>query len=135
MPVHLGRRQPEEPLPEISGFYYRLLDCLDNPVFHEGQWRLLEPRPVGDDVQGCQDHLVYQWTLDEQMRLIAVNYSDQATQCSIPMPDLEPGVHTWLLDDLMNDVQYQRSGADLRESGLFVDLPAFGYHLFEISRL
>jgi hypothetical protein len=32
----------------------------------------------------------------------------------------------------MSDVRYERSGDDLAAAGLFVDMPPWGYHLFEM---
>jgi hypothetical protein len=36
-----------------------------------------------------------------------------------------------LLQDAFTDLRYSRPGNDLIASGLFIDLPAWGYHLFK----
>jgi hypothetical protein len=35
----------------------------------------------------------------------------------------------------MSSAAYDRSGADLLTRGLYLDLPEWGYHVFEMSRL
>ena len=37
------------------------------------------------------------------------------------------------LADLMNGARYERAGVDLATSGLYVDLPPWGYHVFEVE--
>jgi hypothetical protein len=37
------------------------------------------------------------------------------------------------LKDLMGGAQYDRAGSDLASAGLYVDLPAWGYHVFEVE--
>ena len=37
-------------------------------------------------------------------------------------------------DDLLADIAYDRPGDDLLVRGLYVDLPAYGYHLFRVTR-
>jgi hypothetical protein len=37
--------------------------------------------------------------------------------------------------DLLSSDYYDRSGDDLRSRGLFVDIPAWGYHAFDVQWL
>jgi hypothetical protein len=37
------------------------------------------------------------------------------------------------LADLMSDVRYERSGDELSAAGLYVDMPPWAYHLFEVT--
>jgi len=37
----------------------------------------------------------------------------------------------WLLRDLLSPHAYERDGDELSRHGLYVDLPAWGYHVFE----
>jgi hypothetical protein len=39
-----------------------------------------------------------------------------------------------VLRDLLGPAQYEREGADLAERGLYLDLPEWGYHVFEVLR-
>jgi hypothetical protein len=36
------------------------------------------------------------------------------------------------LIDLLSDARYERDGCDLRARGLYLDLPAWGRHVFEV---
>jgi hypothetical protein len=44
---------------------------------------------------------------------------------SVPDRDVE-------LEDLLSAARYRRDGREVMESGLFVDLPPWGYHFFKI---
>ena len=132
IPVHLGRRQAEEPVEELESFYRLLLDTLRHAVFHEGQWQLLEPRPERAD-ESNHDHVIaHQWTHDDTSRVVIVNLSDQPAELRLPLK--MPGLvgRDWLLRDLLNKVDYIRAGDEISGMGLSVRLPAYGFHLFEV---
>jgi hypothetical protein len=38
----------------------------------------------------------------------------------------------WRLYDVLNDVSYNRRGDEMISTGLYVDLPGYGYHLLEV---
>jgi hypothetical protein len=48
-------------------------------------------------------------------------------------PDL--GGCGWRLTDLLGDAQYDRSGADLVARGLYLDVPPWSHHVFEMTML
>jgi hypothetical protein len=133
IPVHLGRG-PAEPLDgEVAGFYGDLLKCLRDPVFREGDWRLLECRQAWDGNWTWESFVAYSWSGKGGRRLVAVNYSDHASQCyvTIPWTDIEGKV--WRLQDQMGTAVYDRDGRDLASRGLYVDVPAWAYHVFEVK--
>ena len=39
---------------------------------------------------------------------------------------------TWRLVDVLNDATYLRRGDEMVSTGLYIDLPGYGYHLFEV---
>ena len=41
---------------------------------------------------------------------------------------------SWQLHDLLGTAEYQRHGDDLLNPGLYLDMPAVSYHLFDIQR-
>jgi hypothetical protein len=49
----------------------------------------------------------------------------------LPWSDL-PG-RTWRLRDLLGVAVYDRDGTDLASRGLYLDMPAWGYHAFEVQ--
>jgi len=64
---------------------------------------------------------------------MAVNYAANQSQCYVRLPFPELGGHTVLLKDLMGSASYDREGSDLASRGLYLDLPPWGYHLFEVT--
>jgi hypothetical protein len=64
-----------------------------------------------------------------------VNYAPNQSQCYIPLPWSDLGGQMYRLKDLMGAESYERSGDSLLSPGLYLDLPAWGYHLFELPCL
>ncbi len=134
IPVHLGRG-PSEPVDEgISDFYGRLLACLKDPAFRDGSWQLLDCRPAWDGNPTAESYVAFSWTgPGDRRRLVAVSYADHQSQCYVALPwsDLEGKI--WRLRDLLGTAVYDRPGDDLAARGLYLDMPARGYHVFDVA--
>lgn len=127
-------RAPEEPTDQnLEQFYDRLLAVLRQPVVRDGQWQLLDCTSAWDGNRTSDCFVAYSWTgKDGGRRLVAVNYSDHQSQCyvAIPWTDLEG--HVWQLRDRMGAAIYERSGGDLATQGLYLDVPAWAYHVLDV---
>jgi hypothetical protein len=100
----------------------------------DGDWRLLEPVPAWDGNATWERFVAFTWSGDGGHLLATVNYGDTGAQCFVPLslPDLDG--RTWLLRDLVHPgVEYRRDGGDLARRGLYLDLPAWGHHVFELT--
>jgi len=130
-------RAPVEPTDEtLQLFYERLLAVLRQPAFRDGQWRLLECVPAWDG-NGTYDCFIA-WTWqgpDNQRRLIAVNYSGHSSQCYVHLPFPGLAGRTLRFKDLMSAACYDRDGNGLAARGLYLDLPAWNHHVFEVDML
>jgi glycosidase len=136
IPVHLGRGPAEPPDAAIASFYDPLLGCLNDPAFREGDWRLLECRTAWDRNPTFDDFVAFSWTgAGEQRRLVAVNYAEHRSQCYVGMPWSDLSGRDWRLADRMSPDVYDRSGDELAARGLYLDLPAWGYHVFTVAPL
>jgi hypothetical protein len=62
-----------------------------------------------------------------------VNYAANRSQCYVRLPFDSLGGRTWRLSDLMGSAYYDRSGDALAAQGLYLDLPPWGYHVFEVT--
>jgi hypothetical protein len=133
---HLARRAAEPADAELEEFYQRLLTCLRHPAARGGQWRLLEPRPAWEGNGSCASFVAFSWELGEALLLVAVNYGAMRAQCFVPLPFPRLASGAWrLCDRLEPGTQYERDGADLAARGLFLDVPGWRAHAFEVSRL
>jgi hypothetical protein len=61
-----------------------------------------------------------------------VNFADVQSQWSVPLPfgDLAGG--HWRPEDVLGDAAYDRDGDALLARGLYLDMPAWGYHVFAL---
>lgn len=132
--VHLARRAYESSDPVIRTFYGQLLSCLHRPEIRSGTWRLLNRRPAWNDNPTWKNFFAYQWRDAENRRLwVVVNFGPTQGQCYVQFGDDQLRGREFLLRDQMSRAWYQRDGNDLADRGLYLDLPAWGYHLFDVT--
>lgn len=132
--IHLSRRAQETPAPILRDFYASLLRCLTRPEFEHGTWTLLDRRPAWDDNPTWQNFIAYQWRGPEDRRTwVVVNYGGTQAQCYLNLPDDSLRGRAFLLRDQMSRAWYERDGTELADRGLFLDMPAWTYHIFDVS--
>jgi glycosidase len=130
VPMHLGRR-PSEPVNEaLRAFYLHLLEVLRRPEVRTGQWRLHDCRPAWDGNTSWEQFFVFTWEGEASQRLlVAVNYGAVHGQCYAALPLAAWDGKTVRLRDLFGTAEHERH--DLPRNGLYLDLPPWGYHVFE----
>ena len=134
LPVFLARR-PEEPVDhDLAAFYGHLLQEIHHDVFRNGEWRLCEKSGWPDN-RSCQNILAWCWVKDEDRYLIVVNFSAGPSQALVRLPWDELRGKTWLLNDVLSGESYDRSGDEMRDAGLYVDLGPWKCHLFQVRAL
>ncbi len=134
--IHL-QRGPDEPTDKIlQAFYQKLLNCLKNPILREGYWQLADCYPAWHDNWSSDDFIAFSWrSNDGKYLLVVVNYASHSSQCYLKIPGANDlAGKTFQLRDQMSSVVYDRPG-DCFLSGLYLDLPAWGYHVFELHSL
>ena len=68
--------------------------------------------------------------------LVAVNYGATQGQCMVHPVFGDVEGRAWLLHDLLDPtIRYERDGDKLAHRGLYVDMPAWGHHVFEVIAL
>lgn len=132
--IHLARRARESSDPVLRAFYSQLLGCLHRPEVRSGTWRLLDRRPAWDDNPTWKNFFAYQWRDAENRRLwTVVNFGPTQGQCYVNFGDEQLRGREFLLRDQMSRAWYQRDGNELADRGLYLDLPAWGFHLFDVT--
>jgi hypothetical protein len=129
-------RGPMEPVDEtLRRFYDGLLAVLRQPVVRDGEWRLLECVPAWEGNGTWDGFLAWSWQgRDGQRLLIAVNYAEPQGQCYVRLAGDELRGRSVRLQDRMSPAVYDRSGDELSTRGLYLDMPGWGYHVFEVNR-
>jgi hypothetical protein len=131
LPVFLGRR-PAEPIDaDLVAFYARLLEATRPDLYRNGEWQLCE-RTGWPDNQTCQNVLTWCWAKGDDRALVVVNFGNHAAQARVRVPWDELRGRQWRLDDVLSGAIYMRSGDEMRDDGLYVDLAAWQCHLFEV---
>jgi len=144
--IHLKRKQKEEISLELKEFYDKLLHVTYNPIFRDGQYRLIPTNSAWNgniSNNNFVNLLWYQIDLPDHIPtfplfLVVVNYSMWQSQGYIPfLNNLFPSTFVTgkllLLEDLMSNIKYERQFDEILSKGFYVDLFPYGYHIFRIT--
>ncbi len=133
LPVFLGRRPDEPPDTELQAFYHSLLDVIAREELRRGEWRLCE-REGWPDNQRFLNLVAWCWQGGDKRHLVVVNLSEWDSQGQVRLPWSELAGNSWELHDLLNGETYTRDGRELQESGLYVDLGPWKFHLLAFRK-
>jgi hypothetical protein len=133
-PVHLGRGPVEPVDSNLYGFYDRLFACMRRDEIRNGTWELLESVPAWDNNWTSDCFISFAWRIEGTRRtLIVVNYAPHRSQCYLRIPWTELAGKSLRLQDLIGTETYERSGNEVLARGLYVDLPDWGFNVFEVA--
>ncbi len=131
--MHLGRR-PAEPIDTgLQTFYLRLLECLRRPELHDGDWRLANVREAWPGNPTHQQLIASSWQSGDRRLLIAVNYGPSQAQGYVGAEMSGLRGRAFTLVDLLGDARYTRTGDDLANGHLYVDMPPWAYNIFDLT--
>ena len=131
---HLIRAPNESTDDMLHEFYDRLLRVLRQRTVRNGQWRLLDAAPAWDGNGTWDSFLIFAWQVTGKERLlVTVNYAATQSQCYVRLPFPDLAGNKVRLKDQMGEVCYERNGDELLSRGLYLDIPAWGYHVFELT--
>jgi hypothetical protein len=131
---HLRRRAPEPIDREREIFYGRLLAVLRRPEVRGGQWTLLDPRQAWDGNPTSERFVAFAWDGAGGQLLVVVNFCPTHAQCYMRLPFRDLSGQSVLLTDLMHPtIRYQRPGDAVTGTGLYLDLPPWGHHVFAVT--
>lgn len=132
-PVQFCYQPVEGNDPPTLAFYRALLDCLKEFAPQPGSWATLQPLPAWDANPTWANFIACTWLDQDRGRWLALaNYAGYQGQCYLPLPFDDLAAADYALHDRLGEAVYRRSSADLRQRGLYLDLPAWGLHLFQL---
>lgn len=131
---HLIRAPHETADHEIHSFYERLLEAIRNPILKSGEWQSILCQPAWEGNESWDAFITHGWSNTNNTRiLVAVNYAPHSSQCYVKLPFDEIRDHSVQFKDALSLACYERAGNELLERGLYLDLPAWSYHVFHVE--
>ena len=130
--VHLCRGPQEPTDSHLQSFYASLLAVLQHPALRTGTWELLPctPAVTGDDT--WQHVLAWVWlTAEGQPVLVVVNYAPDVSRCRVPWPYTEPTRPSGRMINLLRPPDDTHAVLEESAAGLLLDLPPWGFGVFE----
>lgn len=133
--IHLCREAEQPNDADLQEFYCWLLETLRLDLFRNGDWRLMECRPAWEGNGTWENVIAFAWQgQNGQRAVVAVNYAPHRSQGYLALPWTDIDGHAYYLQDLMGCDRSEHSGDSLLSPGLYLDLPAWGYEVFELIR-
>jgi glycosidase len=132
---HLGRGPEEAKDEQLAAFYEQLLSALRADCLRNGDWQLVECQPAWEQNPTHDNFVVFAWQgSGGERRVVAVNYSDQQSQCLARLPFSELGGQAWQLRDGLSDDVYHWNGDDLIQRGLYLDMRPWQAAIYSLQR-
>ncbi len=133
VPVEARRRPVEAADADVAALWHRVLGALGGPAFRRGVPMRLEPRPTGPGDTTSESFVSWLWASPEgSVQLAVANLGGARGRCWLPIAVPALAGEAIVLEDLLGDARYERSGDELLTQGLYLDLPAGGRHLFRV---
>jgi hypothetical protein len=133
-PVQLLCRPKESANQEISRIYEQFLGVLPQTAIGRGQAELLVPLAAGPDNPTGQDFVLVQWQNGgEAFDLVGVNLASHPSQCRAPLVLPPASVGAWRVTDLLGADAREVADSELRNGGLYLDLPESGAQLLHFE--
>jgi len=132
LPVQLGRRENEEDNLELLEFYLRLINSIPGTKYSEGNWTICKVDPVGNFSN--TNLIAFVWWINDSYLLTVVNYSAYPAQGNVIIEQINYGKNEWSFTDLLAQDVFIYEGENLETHGLFIDLPAWNGHIFDIKK-
>jgi hypothetical protein len=101
----------------------------------DGQWQLLDSTQAWDGNSTWDCFICSAWSASSGRLIIAANYAPNQSQCRVQLPLEDIRGRTIRLQDLMGPAVYERDGNELLSQGLYLDMPAWGYHVFRMTAI
>lgn len=133
LPVQLGREPEEKPDEKIKEFYHNLLQITKASIFRNGEWKMLEVSPVGENDYSFENLLAWEWMLNNSLMLVVINYSNSTARCRLKL-EIDSENDEVILSDLLNNTNYKRSLKEISGKGLFIELKSFNSHIFSFNQ-
>jgi hypothetical protein len=130
LPVFLSRRPSETVDSDLKVFYQRLLAAMKTEALQGGEWLLCD-RSGWPDNPSFLNLVAWCWHGAKERYLVVVNLSGERSQGRVKVPWDELKSISCRLTDLFTGAVYERKGEEILNSGLYVDLEAFGFHFLK----
>ena len=129
--IQLGREPEEKICTGIKDFYDKLLIITKAEIFQKGEWHMMQPLTIGYGNVSYENLLAWQWVLDNERRIVVINYSYSTSQCRLKL-DIKHDKKKITLTDLLTDERYERWVDELNNVGLYIELKGHQSHIFSL---
>lgn len=129
LPVQLGREPEENFNEQINSFYKKVMKTTNTGIFKNGNWYLTDTLQAWEGNSSNTNMASWIWDKNENRILVVVNFANHRSQCRIKF-DTKNYSGDFIIRDILNDVEYNRSVEEINRDGLYIDLKPYSSHIF-----
>jgi hypothetical protein len=135
--VHLCCRPVEPVDTEIQEFYEKLLSTVQKTFLGHGVGKVLETRAAWPENSTAEKFILIQWDgwagQNPAFDLVVVNLASHQSQCYALLQIPGPEANRWRMEELLGAKVFMREGRELRERGLYLDVPPYAAQVFRFT--
>lgn len=117
---------------ETADFYTQLLEIINSPCFHGGQWTIRNPKKVDDEDKTFNNILCWAWTQQTTQKIVIINYSNTVSKCIMPL-DKVPSSENMVLKEHFKQNETVLPSAQAKREGVFLELQPFEVKIFSVD--
>lgn len=133
LPVQLVREPEESTDYDITRFYERLLEVCNSPLFHDGEWGLLQASQVREFDITYHHLLTWYWRYEEQLKIVAVNYSSEHARGYLKLPLPIDSQKRVILHDEMSGETFIPDVGHPEHPGLHLDMKPWNTLILNVT--
>lgn len=119
---------------EFLSFYNTLLEIINHPCFHGGQWSLKHPLPVAKNDEGFKNILSWLWVQNTTCKIVVINYSDVPSKCKFNMDKLpKTDKKSIILTEQLKNTELILDMSDIRQNGFYQDMKPYEVKIFSYN--
>ncbi|MDR1684015.1 MAG: alpha-amylase [Elusimicrobiota bacterium] len=115
-----------------EAFYKTLLEAVDHPCFHGGQWVLKNTKPINDTDESYRNILAWHWTQLTTCKTVVINYSDRPSRCILRVDKLPEGKNIFIKEELTKS-HINLPLSEVKANGLTLEFKPFESKILSVD--
>lgn len=131
LPMPLNKAAGEKPDNKLTQMYETVLKVASDPIFHDGEWKLLDVLHNNDHTH--ENLIAYRWRSTTGYKLVVVNLSHEVSHGRLFIADELGDLQEHQLVDMLTADEYLREHDDIKLNGLYIRLNGYNAHIFDVK--
>ncbi|MHB0996332.1 MAG: alpha-amylase family glycosyl hydrolase [Elusimicrobiales bacterium] len=132
VPLQLKELYDRVPDLEVKKFYAKLLKITDHPAFHGGEWALLDVKQCDQENKTNANILAWSWAQRRTLKVVAVNYSGEAS-CGVINVSIKSDGETTAIFEELSDRFFSFKSSELSGGLRLQQMAPYSAYIFDVE--